>query len=656
MRRIIRKAVIIFTALIMTTATAGAKKQEGQDMANYMEDIVDIELTGGSIHRSFCMHAIGMGDMKANRFGVRVYRNRQPVTLNGSCKGFFIRSSGDTIAINNGVVDGNTAYVVLPEECYEVEGRFSLAIKVTTSGETVTMRIVDGVVSRTSTNMPTPEINRTVEELIELIAEAEATIPQTYSDVNKAIRITANGIQNESLSFVQGAISGDTGAFYDGSTQIRTGFIYVGKGNGIKLTMSNGYRGHVRWYSGASQALFVSAQNEVSGYITAPADFLAFCVTAPDWGDIVPSEGSNAAMKVVSSSEMRYGASKVAYILSSSEIKLETHTWVLSLPTSSYCRIITSFGERFDVRLGDVTLSQSCVVYFKRDTKTIVKKDYTETIDDTELFLLGVINGIQLINLNILSMFNVNGVSSVGNTPEYMHLYGYRYGIARVAVLGDSISTYSGYSEGAYYPTGDVDTVEETWWARVTRGMRLDIDEASVSAISRTAFIDQNDESLPPAYDSTRIARLGAGGYPSYIFVNMGTNDPYLNNIGEMTYESDINALNDLPNSTTKGIALTIRKLQQAYSDARIVMLIPKPVAIDTVKSISPQYTAENVEKVAERIKQLGELYGVYKVIDLRKCDINQSNVASYCGDSSIHPNALGMRRMADYILHELIQ
>ena len=86
------------------------------------------------------------------------------------------------------------------------------------------------------------------------------------------------------------------------------------------------------------------------------------------------------------------------------------------------------------------------------------------------------------------------------------------------------------------------------------------------------------------------------------------------------------------------------------------MLLIPKPVKIDTVHGTSPQYTAELVEKVAERIKVLGELYGVFKVIDLRKCDINQSNVASYCGDSAIHPNASGMKRMGEYILYEMMK
>lgn len=659
MMNILKRIMALVMILFLSTAAAEEIRQEGQDMAIYKEDIVSIDLENGTIHRSFLRHSIGGGDKLANRFGVRVFRNGQPEALSGSCKGYFIRSSGETIVISDGTISGNVAYVTLPESCYAQEGVFSLAIKVESGSVKGTLRIVDGMVCRTSTDSAVDPgtIIPSVEALLAEIAAAEATIPLDYSNVNKALRLQQTGIQTQTMSWEQGGIDGETGAFNTSTIQIRTGFIYVGKGNVIKITTSNGYRGHVRWYNGANTSQFVSGENSVSGYFTAPADYVALVCTEPNWGTIVPSEGSNLGMKIVSGAEAEIGIVKQAFILASVPIELDTHTWVLSFPANNYCRVITSFGEKIALNiLGNVQLQQSCVIYYKKDTNEIVTRDYVTAIDDPNLYLIGITNGSQVVYMNILSAFKVNGVTGAGCCPEFSFLYNYRYAPAYIAVLGDSISAYDGYSEGAYYPSGDVDTVDETWWAIVAKGLRLGYDSATVSAISRTTFIDQNDESIPPAYDSTRIARLGSVHYPSYIFVNMGTNDPYLNNIGNMTYESDITALEALPESTTKGIALTIRKLQEAYSEARIVMLIPKPVAISTVHEQASQYTAELVEKVAERIKELGELYGVYKVIDLRKCDINQTNVASYCGDSAIHPNALGMKRMGEYILHEMLR
>lgn len=629
-------------------------------MANYREDIVSIDLECGNLHRSFLKHSIGSGDNKANRFGVRVFRSNEPVQLAGTCKGYFVRSDGRTVPIDNGVISENVAYVTLTEDCYAIEGYFCLAIKIKNGDENVTLRIVDGTVNRTSTDSAVDPgtIIPSVEALINLIEEAEQSIPVEYSTMNKAIRIDAIGIMSESLTFEQGGIDGETGSFVTSSIQIRTGFIYVGKGNTLKLTLTDSYRGHVRWYNGASAETFVSGENSVSGYITAPADFVALVVTEPGWGDIVPSEGSHMTAKVISADKIQEGSVKTAHIVSSQPIEFDTYTWKLKLPGSSYyCRLVTSFGEKININdLGEVTLSGSCVVYYKRDTHQIIAGDFFANVDDVNLYYLGIINGARMVSFNVDSEMIINGVSSTGNAPEFRRLYGYRYGTAYISILGDSISTYSGYSEGAYYPTGDVDTVGETWWAIVAKGLRAPLNDVTVSAISRTSYIDQNDPDLPPAYDTDRINRLGSVHYPSYIFVNMGTNDPYLNNLGDMTYESDITALNALPNSTTKGIALTIRKLQNTYQDSRIVLLIPKPVKIDTVHGTSPQYTAELVEKVAERIKALGELYGVFKVIDLRKCDINQSNVASYCGDSAIHPNASGMKRMGEYILYEMMK
>lgn len=117
-------------------------------MALYHEDILDINLESGSVHRSFINHLISEGDTAANRFGVRLFRNGQPENLNGaSCIGYFIRNgSGDTIVINGGTFAGNVGYVTLPASCYAVDGAFTLVIKVTGTGFAGAMRIIDGTV------------------------------------------------------------------------------------------------------------------------------------------------------------------------------------------------------------------------------------------------------------------------------------------------------------------------------------------------------------------------------------------------------------------------------------------------------------------------------------------------------------------------------
>ena len=155
-------------------------------MAVYKEDIVDIELESGSIHRSFLNHTIGSGDDDANRFGIRAFRNGSPENLAGSCNGYFIRADGETVVISTGTISGNVAYVTLPTACYAVEGQFALAIKVSSGGATTTMRIIDGVVSRTTTDVIVDPgtIVPSVEELIDAIDAAVASLPADYSSLN----------------------------------------------------------------------------------------------------------------------------------------------------------------------------------------------------------------------------------------------------------------------------------------------------------------------------------------------------------------------------------------------------------------------------------------------------------------------------------------
>ena len=118
-------------------------------MAFYKSDIVDINLEAGNIYRSFLPYRIGNGDAGADRFGVRVFRNGEAVSLTGvSCKAVFTNASGANISLTDaGAVSGNEAYVTLPGSCYEVPGNFTLSIRLEGGGVTGTMRIVDGTVS-----------------------------------------------------------------------------------------------------------------------------------------------------------------------------------------------------------------------------------------------------------------------------------------------------------------------------------------------------------------------------------------------------------------------------------------------------------------------------------------------------------------------------
>lgn len=162
-------------------------------MAIYKENIVNIDLNSGTIFRSFVNRAIGSGDDDADRFGVCVFRGSDPVNLTGvSCQGFFRNSRGENIALtSHGTVQGNKAFVTLPQACYNYDGQFTLAIKLVGGGVTGTMRIVDGMVDNTHTgsavapteSVPTyQEILAIYEEMVEATEAAEEIADALFSD------------------------------------------------------------------------------------------------------------------------------------------------------------------------------------------------------------------------------------------------------------------------------------------------------------------------------------------------------------------------------------------------------------------------------------------------------------------------------------------
>lgn len=170
-------------------------------MAIYREDIVDIELESGSLHRSFMNRTIGKADNMANRFGVRLFRNGEPVNTE-SCQvtGIFMAPNGVNIAISGNDVtgkSGNTAWVQLPAACYNVEGQFSLAIRLIgpNAAITGTMRIVDGVVNNTGADdvvVPTSRLPTTDEILAayedwqeNVVGSVRFDITQSLTDAQK---------------------------------------------------------------------------------------------------------------------------------------------------------------------------------------------------------------------------------------------------------------------------------------------------------------------------------------------------------------------------------------------------------------------------------------------------------------------------------------
>lgn len=117
----------------------------------YRSDICDVDINK-SLLRTYVGMVLATGDKLANRFGVNVYRQRDAVDLTGSAvTGYFIRPNTETVVIP-GTVEGNTAYVDLPQACYTNDGTFSLAIKINKDDVTMAVRVIDGCIRLTQTD------------------------------------------------------------------------------------------------------------------------------------------------------------------------------------------------------------------------------------------------------------------------------------------------------------------------------------------------------------------------------------------------------------------------------------------------------------------------------------------------------------------------
>ena len=236
-----KKALILVMAAVLIFMNGGFchAESEENDMAIYHEDIASIDLESGNISRSFLNRSIGSGDSAANRFGVRVFRGKEPVDLSGcSCYGYFRNSNGDNIALtSNGTVDGNVAYVTLPQACYNYEGQFCLAIKLIGGGVTGTMRIVDGMVDNTHTGSAVAPTS-TVPTYSEILSQYDAMVAATAA-ANGCIAETFDATQEYSAGkyvINEGALYRLTADHEENVTWANTSKVEVNFGDEISAT------------------------------------------------------------------------------------------------------------------------------------------------------------------------------------------------------------------------------------------------------------------------------------------------------------------------------------------------------------------------------------------------------------------------------------
>lgn len=242
-----------------------------------------------------------------------------------------------------------------------------------------------------------------------------------------------------------------------------------------------------------------------------------------------------------------------------------------------------------------------------------------------------------------------------------------RFKDKHIAIVGDSISTFSGYIPSGwrnYYTTSNLGSVNNTYWIKVCNALGMTYNNCAYSN-SRVS-----GNSLATAADVTGAANQCAGcsdvridaldrdgKTPDIILIALGTND-WGNNVAIGTFD-DTSTLPEEGTISTfaPAYALMLYKMQVAYPNAQIFCCTILPRLSGDVDGLAtpPCINSGGVSLNAynNKIKEIANIFGC-NVIDLFACGLNFVNIASYAVDSTLHPNANGHTLMANKIIAEL--
>lgn len=235
----------------------------------------------------------------------------------------------------------------------------------------------------------------------------------------------------------------------------------------------------------------------------------------------------------------------------------------------------------------------------------------------------------------------------------------------KLSIIGDSISTYSGYipsGYATYYPNGNVSSVDNTWWQKLIHktGLRLCVN-ASWSGSRLGVDTSQRTDAYSGASDK-RIADLvnpTTQEEPDIIICYICTND-----WGNSVLIGDYNSKMDIPydgavTTISEGYALMLYKLRTTYPDARVYCVTHldgrhHPINGDEAFPIVDNNN-QTLHEVNHMIIELAHVFGA-KVIDLETSGVHPWNISEYTVDGHLHPNDKGMTLIAEQVYKVLMQ
>ncbi|MBQ8761817.1 MAG: hypothetical protein IJZ26_00665 [Clostridia bacterium] len=355
-------------------------------------------------------------------------------------------------------------------------------------------------------------------------------------------------------------------------------------------------------------------------------------------------------------------------------------TYTLTIPSSLFSGASNTKIARFvtlDVSALNITVGENDVIGFGATTDTLPK--------------WGILSHKQTTNPEFYLSYSTSNTTVTDGKGSYSLLFNFSikrgvestyqdrveditsregdYLIANVlkgknvSILGDSISTYKGYSNdatntnntiggnavyGNYQTTGSYDiAVEDTWWMQAINNNEMNLlVNNSWSGSSTLGELTSNEAGC-----GTRTENLhdntgdNQGTNPDIIAVYMGTND-LGKTVGDYTaadfydniyVDADTDGNYDTPTTFAQAYAIMLDRITKAYPDADIFCF--------TILA-NNWVSATTNENINNAIKSIAAHYGATVVDIYADTGITSENAGDYMLDaetSHIHPNAAGM-------------
>lgn len=213
-----------------------------------------------------------------------------------------------------------------------------------------------------------------------------------------------------------------------------------------------------------------------------------------------------------------------------------------------------------------------------------------------------------------------------------------KIGGKQFSILGDSISTFEGYSNNTDYNltigdnwvwyTGNnaIRNVNETWWMQA-------IHQTGIKLLVNNSF--SSDEVANRGVNRALQLHNTSNVQPDIIAVYMGINDfLHLYSVEDFAaaYEQ------------------TIQRMQNKYASADIFLFTLLPT-----KDAAQNQRPEDVEAFNDVIRELAAQYDCALVDLYAQSGITQDTLAQYTCDGSLHPNAKGMDAITQCFVNALI-